>query len=344
VDANNRRVRAPAPARSEKEILRFMGSIQPCRACGHEGLIVVRYSRSIVRGEAAIVDANCALCSELAQVAFDAGPSWENQPLEADLRMATGDAPSELIPESVFRTDLEWAWRQIEMNDELDEWSRRSEAASVVTGLLEIRKLKVATGGDLSPDDQQLLRRCCALVVENGGSLPAEVAALVGVDGGPPIAQPDVIDVGEVASRKEAYFHAVQTAWTGCPRCSAKFPKLTTPLPHQLHYLGYEAKLSCNECGTNLVQRYRPGNGWDQQPDANDRRITSVKTPSPLLKASFLLAFAEQQAENVRGGGGAQSAGLALEALDELEKFSDFVIPNRAAYAKLKKFFRDAIG
>jgi hypothetical protein len=142
-----------------------------------------------------------------------------------------------------------------------------------------------------------------------------------------------VMELGGVASRKEARLHARSLVARGCPRCLAADPVLV----ETVYADGHEATLTCADCHARFRLVYMASAGWSDQPAESEPRITSLAAPSALLPPAFLVHRAEHAAERAVGGDSAAAWALvALESLDELEKHRDFAIPDRIAFDTLK--------
>jgi hypothetical protein len=148
-----------------------------------------------------------------------------------------------------------------------------------------------------------------------------------------------VLEVGTVASRKEAEWHAAAMKERGCSCCG-----------HALHARherddsdGPVHTMICDSCGQQFVLKYLAGEGWDDQPEPFEPRITRRRAPSPLLEPAYLLRRSERAAMQARGQPrpvAVSYASTALAAVDELEKFPDVPGPVLARFKKLKKALR----
>lgn len=169
-------VRAGA-ARSPNEIVSYMGSVATCPACGHEGLVLDAIERSPSKADvAAEARAHCPMCFARSRHVFTAGPGWEASPPDEDPRVASGDAPSTLIPERIFRRWADDALRALDHIDRADTAKLAVYGQLGLRGLLELEKLRRAEGRGLDADDQQKLRRAVAAFVAGGAALPEELA------------------------------------------------------------------------------------------------------------------------------------------------------------------------
>jgi hypothetical protein len=152
---------------------------------------------------------------------------------------------------------------------------------------------------------------------------------------------PVVMDIGAVSSEKEAEWHAAQLSEQGCPRCgnrldSCGFDSRTTES-------GVTRCFTCTTCRGHFTLAYANGEGWDDQPLLFEPQITHRRAPSALLSPDHLLKCAERSslmAQREDGIVAMASAAHALAALHELEKHTDFVIPDPAKFKKLKKWLR----
>jgi hypothetical protein len=156
-------------ARSKEEIVDYLSWAAICPNCKHQGLGVIDIDSS------AIAEAQCALCDTRVTVTFTAGPGWGNEP--TDLRMATGDAPSTLLPESFFRRDLQQLARRLDDPEFQRPASLCSSAGAGLKALIELGKLRRAAGATLDAANMALLARFREVYVANGGELTPEVEA-----------------------------------------------------------------------------------------------------------------------------------------------------------------------
>jgi hypothetical protein len=178
-DSRDEHVATAGAARSPAEIVAYVASVAPCPACGAKGLILQTIDRAPARpGVVAEAKAFCALCYAPSRHLFTAGPGWDAPPAEDDPRLATGEAPSTLLPESVFRRWADDAVRRLESTDPADGADLELHGKLGLQGLLELQKLRRAAGGTLDADDQERLRRCARAFVAGGGKLPKELDAL----------------------------------------------------------------------------------------------------------------------------------------------------------------------
>jgi hypothetical protein len=169
-------VRAGA-ARSPNEIVSYMGSVAPCPACGNQGLVLDGIDRSPAGAEvAAEAKAHCPMCFARSRHVFTAGPGWAEPPADDDPRLATGDAPSTLLPERVFRRWADDALRALDHIDPADTAELEVYGQLGLRGLLELEKLRRTEGRGLDADDEQKLRRAARAFVAGGATLPEELA------------------------------------------------------------------------------------------------------------------------------------------------------------------------
>lgn len=173
------------PARSEAEIVRYVGSVAVCPACGHVGLMLSRITRAPEPGVAAVAGVYCAICRHPTEIAFTAGPGWENPREPDDPRMATGDAPSVLIPESLFRLNIDLAVRREAELEPDRHTTRHVIALGIVGDLLELAKLYRARGDHLEAPDRALLRRFADILIAAGDVLPAGAEFAIQYDSSP---------------------------------------------------------------------------------------------------------------------------------------------------------------
>lgn len=150
---------------------------------------------------------------------------------------------------------------------------------------------------------------------------------------------PLVMPIAAVASRKEAALHVIWLFRQGCPRCGEPHIDLVRDTTRDRR--GYEATLDCGTCGARCTLQYTAGARWDEQPLDSDPRLTALATPSPLLPPSFLLAMVDQRAADAQKFNDRSFAHGALEALDELLKHQDFVVPDPAKLARVRTWLRD---
>jgi hypothetical protein len=167
-----------------------------CRACQHEGLVAVGWLRTLQQAleqlagtpldqparsheVVGVQTMQCPLCLTLLDVSFLAGPGWETQPSDDDPRMAMGEAPSMLVPESWFRSNVDDMARRLE--DTESQVSYRASLSSLgLRDLIELRKLARAAGRDLDSKDQALLRRFGEVYVASGERLPPDLVGIIG--------------------------------------------------------------------------------------------------------------------------------------------------------------------
>ena len=159
------------PARSEREITIYATTQAVCPKCKHKGLMPYGLERSPT---APVALTNCSLCNAHVEIEFTAGPGWGNDPDDV-LHLASGDAPSSILPESYFREDIESGTRMVRHYAASDPSAAGANAAEVIGSLLEIRKLH----GDLSPADRALLVEIAKAFVAAGETLTEDVAKLV---------------------------------------------------------------------------------------------------------------------------------------------------------------------
>src|SRR5712664_3821110 len=135
--------------RSGGEMSLYMSTVI-CPACGHEGLIT--YSDHALDGgdEVVVAHGQCAICNAYTDVTFRGGPGWGTEPTD-DMHLAVGDQPSTLLPVTYFRTKADRALQRLNRADRSDHGVTRSRAATLICYLLELRKFRVAEGGDLEP-------------------------------------------------------------------------------------------------------------------------------------------------------------------------------------------------
>jgi hypothetical protein len=195
------------------------------------------------------------------------------------------------------------------------------------------------------PDEHQVLRIAAAWSVDPTALRDDEcVAGLAAshqwfTEWQPPVA----IEIGAVASRKEATLHALGLVRQGCPRCHAA--RVESRADRDLER-AYRYIVQCEACGAHLHLEYTAGAGWDDQPGPWDPRLTNLHTPSELVAPAALLEYAERNAALAREHDGVMATSFAcsaLGALDELEKHRDFTIPDPAAYRKLVAWLRAMI-
>jgi hypothetical protein len=178
MDRSKRHVRAPAPARSNQEISLYL-NVVVCPACAHEGVVAIGDVRDHAPELTAVVTARCPICLVLIEMSFLPGPGWDSQPALDDPRLACGETPSLLIPESLFRTNADDSARRLEDTD-LSRTSLRASLSSLgLRDLIELRKFKRAAGSDLDAKDRALLRHFGEVFVASGENLPADLAELV---------------------------------------------------------------------------------------------------------------------------------------------------------------------
>jgi len=164
-------------ARSEREISEYMSTQAVCPKCGHKGLGPYKIERSS-GSFAAVAYANCALCNTLVKVGFTAGPGWEDPPTDL-LHLASGDAPSTLLPESYFRADVERLGRRLSNLDPARRAGIVAVAGDAIRDMLEIAKLQRRDGGELSTADRDLLATFAKAYVAAGKPLPDDIARLL---------------------------------------------------------------------------------------------------------------------------------------------------------------------
>jgi hypothetical protein len=116
------------------------------------------------------------MCFARSRHVFTAGPGWDAPPPDHDPRLATGDAPSTLLPERVFRRWADDALRALDHIDPDDTAELEVYGQLGLQGLLELEKLRRAQGGGLGAEDEQRLRRAARAFVAGGAALPHELA------------------------------------------------------------------------------------------------------------------------------------------------------------------------
>jgi hypothetical protein len=169
-------VRAGA-ARSSAEIVSYIGSAALCPACGNDGMVLDAVELAPAGAEVvAEAKAHCPMCFARSRHLFTAGPGWETPPPDGDPRLATGEAPSTLLPERVFRRWADDALRALDNIDAADTAELEVYGQLGLQGLLELEKLRRAEGRDLDADDEEKMRRAARAFVAGGAALPSELA------------------------------------------------------------------------------------------------------------------------------------------------------------------------
>jgi hypothetical protein len=168
IDRTQRHVRAGA-ARSEREIVMYVGAVAPCPACGHQGL-TLHDVRPADGNDAAVAAAQCPICYTPVAITFARGPGWDRQPPDDDPRLALVDEPSTLIPEALFLANV--ADDILRIDGVTKRAVLHAVSSRAISDLVELAKFRALSG-----DERAALQRFADAYAGSGGTIDAELAA-----------------------------------------------------------------------------------------------------------------------------------------------------------------------
>jgi hypothetical protein len=164
-------------ARSTKELCDWLVYEALCRKCGTRGVLVQSITPTSGRADvAARVTASCTKCGRLNRYSFTAGSSWGEEPPKGDPRLATSEAPSQLLPATLFERWIGEASTELARPGPIKHVWLVDAAKTGLRGVDELRKVRRASGTDLTPDQLRAASTFADAWISSGGTLPEALA------------------------------------------------------------------------------------------------------------------------------------------------------------------------